>query len=1019
MRKGLTILSFFLSSFFSDLFAQLQADNWVFNYGSYVSFHHGSFPDTIHYPVSQGGTYPQSGSISYSDKNGNMLFYGSGSILYDRTFHPFPSLDPTVFSNQLLYGSQNYLSASQTILAVPYPAHDSLYIVFHIRCGFNNNYQSPLYYSIVNMNLRGGLGEIEPGQKNIPLLSGSEVSFKLTSVLHCNKRDIWIVGHLANSDQYFSLLVTANGISAPQYFQGNFIPYTKRSGCVKVSALGNRLAAAYVDTTFVEIMDFNTQTGMGSNLKTLNAVPKFSPVIFLSYHSGYGAFGVEFSPTGNELYLTSNYDHPSYFWAYIMQYDATLPTAVDIENSQFKIDSLQQLIAGGIQIGNNGKMYVNVNDHLFEIASPENSGASCGYTPYAVISGSQYPNRNLPTFLQSYFRYPIIATGNCQFQNVSFSIQNPVGISAAQWDFGDPATGANNISASFTPAHIFSSEGLYTVRAVLTNSNGCGADTITKVVHAGPFKVYLGNDTTICQGDTLQLKVKIPGAWNTWSNYSNDTIIKVTQSGIYWIRVNLGDCSASDTITISVRSLSVFSLGNDTTICNNDSIILSSNYNPTVSAYLWSNGTANPSLIINSNGSYWLQLTDNYGCKSIDTISIQYRSLPNFSLGADTILCQTNLVLNATVLGNASYSWNTGSPNPQVTINQSGIYWADVTQSNCTYRDSIVVNFKPYPIVDLGNDTTLCESATLTLNAQNAGSTFQWLDNSISQTFIASAPGNYYVWVTTNGCNTKDTIVIRYDSLPVFSLGPDFLICSGQQMVLTPVVKRGRVLNYLWQDGSNNFAINVNTPGIYSLQLFNTCGRNTDTVIVSKGACKLYVPNAFTPNGDGLNDIFKASYGDNITKFKMTIYNRWGQKVFEANDINNGWNGTLGEKMLTGAFIWMIQYDTVDVKNQVLKGTVTRNLMWLRSMAIPACNCFPVVIQSLLTFSITQNGVLQHNISILAQDRIFKTFGISICTKMPLEVTDPKYHISNSSSCRILRYYFHFFCHEEHIYCYK
>lgn len=90
-----------------------------------------------------------------------------------------------------------------------------------------------------------------------------------------------------------------------------------------------------------------------------------------------------------------------------------------------------------------------------------------------------------------------------------------------------------------------------------------------------------------------------------------------------------------------------------------------------------------------------------------------------------------------------------------------------------------------------------------------------------------------------------------------------------------------------------------------------------------KGACKLYVPTAFTPNGDGLNDVFKASYGENITRFIMEIYNRWGQKVFESSDIRKGWNGTYQQNLLSGVFIWIIRYDTIDRRNQVLKGTVS------------------------------------------------------------------------------------------------
>lgn len=897
----------------------------MFNREQYVNFRYGSQPDTIRYSVQQS-QFLGKGTVSYSDMNGNLLFYGCGGTLFDRNFEPFPSLD-LLLGNSPLYNTWLNVNSNQSLLAIPYPGHDSLYILFHIRCDFPGNYQSTLFYSIVNMNLRNGLGEIQTGERDIPLLGGTEVGFKLTSVLHCNKRDVWIIGHLANSDQYFSLLVTSSGISpTPSYFTGNFIPYRNRAGAVKVSALGNRLAAAYVDTTMVEVMDFNTQTGIGSNLKTITASPLISDLVYENIFSGYGPMGVDFSPTGNKLYISGTYNHRASgptMWAFLYQFDASLTTASQIQSSQFAIDSFQQFIGGAIQIGNNGKMYVNINDHLCEIAYPENSGTACGYTRFSVLSGIQYPNLGLPTFLQSYFRYPIIATGNCQFQNVSFSIQNPVGISSVLWDFGDSASGSNNSSTSFTPTHIYSSQRVYTATAILTNSNGCGVDTIKKVVHAGPFRVFLGNDTTICEGDTLELKVNIPGAYNSWSNRSNDTTIKVTQAGTYWVRVNLGECFTADTINVAVRQLPRFSLGRDTTICNNQTITLIPNLTPAIASYLWNNGLTAPSISANTNGIYWLQLTDNYGCRYRDSIRIDYRSLPNFSLGGDTTLCQTVLSLNASVFGAASCQWSTGANNSSINVNQSGIYWADVIQNNCTYRDSIRVTFNPYPVVSFGNDTTLCESTTLLLDAQNAGSVYQWQDNSSGQTYVVNAPGKYFVKVTASGCSSSDTINVFYDLKPVFTLGADRMICGGQVITLQPSIQAGQGIIYLWQDGSRGTTYNVTAPGNYYLELSNSCGSKADSLAVIKGACKLYVPTAFTPNGDGLNDVFKASYGENITKFKMTVYNRWGEKVFESNDMNKGWNGIYKGKMLSGVFVWMIQYDIIDSKNQLIKGTVS------------------------------------------------------------------------------------------------
>jgi gliding motility-associated-like protein len=319
---------------------------------------------------------------------------------------------------------------------------------------------------------------------------------------------------------------------------------------------------------------------------------------------------------------------------------------------------------------------------------------------------------------------------------------------------------------------------------------------------------------------------------------------------------------------------------------------------------------------------YWLKATDPIGCKRTDSINISFKTLPQFSLGNDTSLCQTNLQLNATVAGASSYQWNTGVNTASISVNQSGIYWADVTKDNCVYRDSIGIVLKPYPIVSLGNDTTLCEGNNLLLDAQNIGSAYLWQDNSTTKNYLVSKPGKYFVTVTKDGCSSKDTAVINYDLKPVFNLGADFSICSGQTITLNPKIQNSQPVSYVWQDGSTGQSYNVSSPGIYSLTLTNNCGSKVDSVIALQGACKLYVPTAFTPNGDGLNDVFKASYGENITNFKMQIYNRWGQKIFESDDIKKGWDGKYQQEVLTGVYIWIIKYDTIDLKNQLMKGTV-------------------------------------------------------------------------------------------------
>jgi gliding motility-associated-like protein len=677
--------------------------------------------------------------------------------------------------------------------------------------------------------------------------------------------------------------------------------WSKAMGYLKNSPDGRLLAAAHYFSDYVEVTDFNTTTGAVTNPKTLDArVPGVVPPVF------DGCYGIEFSPDSRLLYVSSEYGVPN-DTSTIYQFDVSLPTQVAIQASKTFITGRNWLGSyEALQLGPDKKIYVaTYSRFLSVINSPNVNGTGCLFIPdiITIDDGTQTHScvYGLPNFIQSYFNDPVIATGNCQFSNISFSLQNLIGITSVEWNFGDPASGPNNISTLFAPTHIFTQQGQYTVRAVLQNANGCGADTIYKIVHAGPFSVFLGNDTTLCQGDTLKLHMRIPNASNFWNNGSTDTVLKVTQTGSYWVKVSLGDCTASDTINVTVRLLPAFTLGNDSIICSGQSIILSPIPSPPNVTYLWNTGATTSNINTISDGLYWLKVTENgFGCKYADS-------------------------LNATVTGADGYLWNTGATSPIIKVFQTGIYWADVLKDGCTFRDSTTVIFKPLPIVNLGNDSTLCESQTTLLDAGNSGSQYLWQDNNQGQTFMVTKAGNYSVKVTMNGCVSRDTIIIKYDYKPIFSLGNDKVICDGQTIALQPTIQNNSGISFLWGNGSTSPTLAVTQTGTYDLQLTNYCGSKSDEIIVSKGVCKLYIPSAFTPNNDGKNDVFKAYFGENVTSYMMEIYNRWGQKVFRATDLNTGWDGKInGIVQPHDSYIWVIKYKVLtDPKEYLLKGTVS------------------------------------------------------------------------------------------------
>jgi len=459
--------------------------------------------------------------------------------------------------------------------------------------------------------------------------------------------------------------------------------------------------------------------------------------------------------------------------------------------------------------------------------------------------------------------------------------------------------------------------GLYWINV---NNGACtAADSIQVNFEPVPV-INLGNDTALCIQTRYVLRATIPNATYLWQNGSTADTLNVTQPGIYWVKVSRYGCSYSDTINVTYKPLPSVGLGPDISICTSQSITLQAN-NSSIQSYLWNTGSTNNSISVSAAGNYWVEVTGTNQCINRDTVVVALKPLPQFSLGSDTSLCQNQSLLLQVNLNNAIYSWSNGSQTNQFTVTQPGTYWLDVTQIGCTKRDSIIINYKPLPNVNLGSDTTLCEGITKTLDAANPAATYLWQNGSSSSTFTVSAAGLYYVAVNMSSCIKRDSIVIGYTFKPAFDLGKDTFICQGHQIVLKPNLTGS--FNYVWQDGSGNSTYNADQPGIYQLTAFNNCGSFTDKIIIDKGTCLLLMPNAFTPNNDGLNDLFKVKYPGFIKSFKMIVYSRWGEKIFETTNPVIGWNGKYkGLDQPVGNYVWIISFTDIDGRSETIKGNV-------------------------------------------------------------------------------------------------
>lgn len=304
-----------------------------------------------------------------------------------------------------------------------------------------------------------------------------------------------------------------------------------------------------------------------------------------------------------------------------------------------------------------------------------------------------------------------------------------------------------------------------------------------------------------------------PGAWpNTGSNVNHS--------------FNCNEGAFKFDFQASGVSAELLSEPNDT-ICVGTSVTFN-NSSTNAFNYVWDFGdgsavsvVSSPNHVYSSQGSFNVMLIaiDSSGCILFDTAYLMVVVLPPpiINLGNDTLLCQTpNLLLDA---GSSamSYLWSTGATTQTIQASAIGVYKATVSNGVCSVADSI--NIQQYALLDLGQDTTLCEGQSLVLKAPQFAASYQWSTGAASQTITVSSAGLYWVKVNWAFCQTIDTINIVMKTYPIVSLPPLLQICPGDSMVLNPGINND--VTYQWSTGEGTPSIMVFLGGTYNVSISN------------------------------------------------------------------------------------------------------------------------------------------------------------------------------------------------------
>jgi gliding motility-associated-like protein len=529
-----------------------------------------------------------------------------------------------------------------------------------------------------------------------------------------------------------------------------------------------------------------------------------------------------------------------------------------------------------------------------------NLATTCTATDQVAVVVSPQPTPTLPA-----------AASFCA--NTSLTLDPGSGYAQYAW-----STGANSQSI------VVNTAGTYTV--TVTNLDGCTATATSVVTQAAPLNVIVGGGGSACDGSTIFL-VASPGftAYD-WSNGFTGSSLAVTSSGTYTVTVtDAGGCTGTATGTVNFFPNPSVSLGPNDTLCAGNTATL--NAGAGFSGYSWNTGANTQSVTVAQTGTYTVTVTDANGCSASSSVDLIGSTVPAVDLGPASLnICDSGSVIIDAGPQYIAYNWSPNpSPNQYILVSQAGNYAVTVTdQYGCQSNDNINVTVNAVtPANFMVHDTVGCAGVGFLLDAGDQFIDYTWNTGSPDQYLLVNTSGTYQVTVTDpNGCRFTDTTHVTLQVPPTVELGPSPNLCPGE----TDTLNAGAGFDsYIWSTGSTDPSIIVDQAGIYSVTVtFGVCTLNDNISVGNDCPGKIFIPNVFTPNGDGNNDEFWI-YSVNLESLDIAIYDRWGKFMYQSNNKDFRWDGKYkGNELPEGVYYYHTHYKlNADENLYEDKGTVT------------------------------------------------------------------------------------------------
>ena len=775
---------------------------------------------------------------SISDKDGYLLLYSNGDVIFNSAF------DTLLILNTQIYGNEQ----SSQCMFIKRPGFNSRYYLFTTPFVITN---AGVRYTEIDLSLNNGLGgALLPYNNTLH----SPACQKVTGVYHANGKDIWVMIHEYNSNAFYAYLVTESGIDSipvisyvgslhqdPPYWTGDLQNHGS-AGEMKFSPNGKKLALAVKGLDFFEVFDFDNETGIVSNPISLSIE---------------GPESVEFSPDGSLVYL-----------GLVCQFNNALDTSSIYQvnllagDSSSIVNSLSW-IAGGLggfpnqyalhhymQLGPDGIIYNvptiidgNNTDGLSLIPFPNVVGSNCGWLFDAIMPPPYYGAGNmqqLPNFFRSWLDRNIVFDGQCLGDTTMIHTLTNDNFDSIRWVFSNPLTGQSfSIPNQDTMFEYFSQPGAYPI-SLLRYRNGI-LDSTGRMLFIKPNVDFtFPDDTIICEGQQLSFQLSSPYCQYAWvNNFSTDTVfggsVNISTPGKWWpVLTNHDDfCGTLDTFNLAIQP-DTLNLGEDAAPnCIGTPVLLDASVLGDTS-YQWSTGDTTASITVASNGYYSVTVEQNH-CTIYDTILIVLDDPIQINLGDTLTYCDSLEVEIAAGDFPADFLWSPGGQTTSsIMVNTPGLYTVTASNGCGTEIVSTLVNMYETPIIDLGNDSSVCFGDTVLLRNFQSESfepgIYSWsTGDSISQISVAS-PGLYSLSFTNICGIDADTVYYDLDYPPIADLGNDTVICDGTSIT----IGTQSLGDYLWYpNGETTQTITIWDEDIYLLVVSNACGTVSDAITIT------------------------------------------------------------------------------------------------------------------------------------------------------------------------------------------